>query len=116
VFVRITGMVVDFEEGAYVIVLDEPPARQDDQLIESSADFDIHRLANELRHFKKRGGTEEQFRALLAETWPVYAQVAFPGRKTFLYHQEAEALVQLGVAEWASIGTIEEALEAWGLN
>jgi hypothetical protein len=109
-------MVVDFDEGDYVVVLDEVPASQDDQLIESEADFDIHALAHELRDFERRGGTEDQFRSFLAEHWPLYAQVAFPDRKTWLYREEAAALVALGVAEWASMGSIEEALDAWGLG
>jgi hypothetical protein len=114
-FVRITGMVVDFDAGDYVVVLDDAPAHQDEQAIETEADFDIYALAHKLRDFQKRGGTEGQFRDFLAEEWPHYAGVAFPDRKSWLYREEAAGLVELGVAEWASMGSIEEALEAWGL-
>jgi hypothetical protein len=114
VVLAITGMVAGFETGEYIPVFDVG-APADDQVIETEADFEIHDLAEKLRDFRKRGGTEEGFRELLAERWPSYANVAFPDRKAWLYRQEAEALVELGIAEPVVMGEIEDALEAWGL-
>lgn len=113
--VRITGGMVDeFEEGQLVPVFDEPPPDADD-VIRSEADFDIAALARDLRQWRKGGGSEDDFRETLREAWPLYADVAFPDRRGWLLQEHAQALVELGVAETVEMGSIEDALEAWGL-
>ncbi len=112
--VRITGMASEFRVGDLVPVFDEVPVADDEQLIETEADFDIHHLAAQLRAWTRRGRSEDEFRTILREHWPSYADVAFPDRKAWLYTEEAEALIELGVAEPVTLDTIDDnTFSAW---
>jgi hypothetical protein len=115
--IRVTGMIAgcELDDLLPVFDVDEPPD-DGDQTIETEADFDIAYLAGELRAWQRRGGTEEAFRAILRDEWPLYAECAFPeAMKTYVLEQEAQALIELGVAEPVDVGEIEDALECWGL-
>lgn len=115
VVVRILGgMVDDFELGQLVPVHDEPP--DDEQLIRSESDFEIHALAGQVRAWRKGGRDEEAIRALLRELAPEYAEVRFPGPRTWLTPGEAKLFVELGDAEWVDFDSIEDAVEAWQVD
>jgi hypothetical protein len=113
--VRITGMVAGFEHGELVGVYGGD-APEDDTVIRSEADFDLSALALERRRWLKGGRTDDQFREALrrSDSWAsTYADVKFPAPRRWLHRSEAEALVELGVAEAVEMGSIEDALAAW---
>lgn len=105
---RITGLVCDFDEGQLVPVYDDPP--DDEAVIETEADAEIAGLTAAFRR-AVAAGSEEAFRSALH----LYRDVEFPDGKTWLLREEADALVELGVAEPVTMGAIEDALAAWGL-
>jgi len=112
--IRITSaMCDDFELDQVVPVFAEPP--NDDDIVRSEADFDIAALAVELRQWRKHGWTEDEFREVLREHLPIYADVEFPALRSWLTEEHAQALVELGVAEPIVMGELEDALEAWGM-
>jgi hypothetical protein len=114
VAVRITAaMVDDFQMEQLVPVFDTPP--DDGQVIYTTNDFDIQALAVELRHWRRAGWDEQDFREAVRSVWPHLADVEFPDRRSWLDVEEAQALIELGVAEAVSADGAEAALEAWGI-
>lgn len=94
----VTAMCDDFEQGQLVPVWDEPP--DDDQLIRTENDFELHAIADEARDWRRRGWTDDEIRDWIADTWPAYADVELPGPRTWLTRGEANLFVELGDAEW----------------
>jgi hypothetical protein len=107
-------MVGEFASGEIVPVFEKPP--DDEHTMRSEADFEIHTLAARMRRLKRGGATDDELRTELRRDWPLYADVAFPDRKSWLLLEEAEALAALGVAEPLSADGIEDALAAWNLG